>query len=282
MTILPAHPVPCKKLTRRRIFRWLQWPALLLIAGLLPCAVSAGEVVYRVGFEETEDFGGSYTAGPLIGQGERAPAVTPWLPAEEGAFPGADVVQESNTSHLPPPQGKQMLQIRYETGNPGVLQNFLTESKAIKQDVKVAFSLAVDAGVSNGTFTFAFQSSSGLNSGAWFGIRKISTEDDRFGFFYKKTNAEGKIEWEKIGDATFEPHQFYKIGLQVDYQNQTYDVHVSDAEGKETLTVSGLPLLDQDGHMSAGRGFNRIYIGADQIGTKPLFLVDDIAVELMP
>ena len=57
---------------------------------------------------------------------------------------------------------------------------------------------------------------------------------------------------------------------------------MTSADGGEVLNFSDLPLLDLDGHMSSGRGFNRIYVGADQIGTRPFFLVDDITVELVP
>lgn len=256
--------------------------ALTLVVCALPCKVLGGEIVYQVGFEEAEDFSTGYSLGPLVGQGERLPAVPGWMQQPNEEFHGADVVETSVGNQLPAPKGKQMLQIRYDSGNPGVFQNFLLESKAIKQDLKVAFLLAVDGAVSGGTFTFAILSSSGLNSGAWFGIRRAGKDENSFGFFYRKVDPEGKSVWEKIGDGIFETQQFYKVEMQIDYGNHTFGGLVTDANGSEVLKFSGLPLLDQDGHMSAGRGFNRIYVGADQIGTRPAFLVDDISVELVP
>lgn len=256
--------------------------ALVLMACSLPCKVFGGEIVYQVGFEEAEEFSSGYALGPLVGQGERLPAVAGWMQQPNEEFHGADVVEASVGNHLPAPKGRQMLQIRYDSGNPAVFQNFLSEPKAIKQDLKVTFLLAVDGAVSGGTFTFAILSSSGLNSGAWFGIRRAGKDDNSFGFFYRKVDAEGKIVWEKIGDGVFEVQQFYKVELLVDYGNQTYGGLVTDASGSEVLKFSGLPLLDQDGHMSAGRGFNRLYVGADQVGTRPAFLVDDISVEMAP
>lgn len=252
--------------------------ALFLTAWCLPSKAVGGEVVHHVGFEESE----GYTPGPLLEQGARDPDIGRWIAPDNEAVEGAEVVMESATSHFPAPQGSQMLQIQYGAGNPAAFQNFLSEAKAIKQDLQVTFLLAVDAEVSNGTFTFAIQSSSGINSGAWFGIRRVPGEPDSFGFFYKKTGPDEKIVWEKIGDGVFEPRQFYKVELQINYWDQTYGGHVTNADGQEVVKFSGLPLLDHDKHMSAGRGFNRIYIGADQIGTKPYFLVDDITVELLP
>lgn len=252
--------------------------ALFLTAWCLPSKVVGGEAVHHVGFEEAE----GYTPGPLLEQGAQPPDITRWLSPENEAMGGAEVVTDSAASHLPAPQGSQMLQVQYGAGNPAVLQNFLSEAKAIKQDFKVTFLLAVDAEASNGTFTFAIQSSSGINSGAWFGIRRVKGETDSFGFFYKKTDPDGKIAWEKIGDGVFEPRQFYKVEMQVNHGNLTYGGRVTNADGQEVLKFSDLPLLDHDGHMGAGRGFNRIYIGADQIGTKPYFLVDDITIELLP
>ncbi len=251
----------------------------LLLAVLFPSfAASGNDAVYRNGFEESE----GYTSGPLLDQGARPPAITQWVYPDDKTKGGADIVTDSAVNHLSAPQGSQMLQIRYGEENPGVLQNFLLEKDAIKQDFKVTFLLAVDAGVSGGTFNFAVMSSSGLNSGAWFGIRKVTGDPDHFGFFRKMVDSNGKIIFEKIGDGVFEPHQFYKVELRVNYGQLTYGGSVTDENGKEVLKFSDLPLLDHDGHLSAGRGFNRLYIGADQVGTKPPYLVDDIAVELLP
>ncbi len=253
-------------------------PALFLTTWT-PVQAADGEVVHHVGFEESE----GYTPGPLLEQGNAvAPGIGRWIAPENEAVEGAEIVTESAASHFPAPEGSQMLQIQYGAGNPQAYQNFLGETKAIKQDFKVTFLLAVDADVSNGTFTFAVQSSSGVNSGAWFGIRRVPGEPDSFGFFYRKTGPDEKMVWEKIGDGVFEPRQFHKVELQINYWEQTYGGHVTNADGQEMVKFSGLPLLDHDKHMSAGRGFNRIYIGADQIGTKPYFLVDDITVELLP
>ena len=278
--LMPHESISCILRGRQPAFGFLL--ALALMACSLPCKVLGGEVVYQVGFEEAEDFSSGYALGPLAGQGERLPAVTGWAQQPNEEFAGADVVEASAVSQFPAPKGRQMLQVRYDSGNPAVFQSFLQEPKAIKQDLKVTFLLAVDGPVSGGTFTFAISSSSGLNSGAWFGIRRAGKDDNSFGFFYRKVDAEGKSVWERIGEGVFEAQQFYKVELLVDYGNQTYGGLVTDASGGEVLKFSGLPLFDQDGHMSAGRGFNRLYIGADQVGTRPAFLVDDISVELAP
>lgn len=277
---MPHESLSCILRRKQPAFGFLL--ALTLMACSLPCKVLGGEIVYQVGFEEAEDFSSGYALGPLVGQGERLPAVTGWMQQPHEEFSGADVVEASEGNQLPALKGKQMLQIRYDSGNPAAFQNFLPESKAIKQDLKVTFLLAVDGAVSGGTFTFAILSSSGLNSGAWFGIRRAGKDDNSFGFFYRKVDSEGKNVWEKIGDGIFETQQFYKVEMQIDYGNHTFGGLVTDANGSEVLKFSGLPLLDQDGHMSAGRGFNRLYIGADQVGTRPAFLVDDISVELVP
>ena len=279
-----------KRINRRRPFQMIcpgffsikGLLVLLVAAGGLPCGAWGGEVVYRVGFEETEDFSGGYAMGSLAGQGGNPPEVMPWIQPVNEECSGAEIVGESGGNQILPPQGKQMLQIQYDTGNPQVYQNFLPEAKAIKQDFKVTFLLAVDASVSNGTFSFGIQSSSGLNSGAWLGIRRVSKEENSFGFFHRKADSDGKAAWERIEDAVFEPHQFYKVELQIDYWNQAFGGRVTSADGGEVLNFSDLPLLDLDGHMSSGRGFNRIYVGADQIGTRPFFLVDDITVDLVP
>jgi len=260
-----------KRLRTLRIF-----PALLFC---IPLHASFAEVVYHTGFEEAESFGGSYAVGPLVGQGEHLPEISPWLQPQGEENSGAEIVGESRSRQLPPPQGDQMLQLQYVSGNPAIFQNFLPEARALKQDFKATFLLGVDGEVSNGTFYFAVQSSSGRNNGAWFGIRRLSAEPPSFGSFYKTTDSEGKMVWEKLGDIPLEPRQFYKITLEIDDSDQTFGGSVTDPEGRKILTFSHLPLLDQDGHMRNGRGFNRIYVGSDQIGNKPLFLVDDITIE---
>lgn len=257
---------------------WMRWMAIasawFLFASASSSPAADGEPIYHVGFEESE----GYSLGPLLGQGEEAPNITPWLSPKHEERDGSEVVSASGGSHMPAPEGAQMLQIRYLTGNPEALQNFLPERKAIKQDFRVTFLLAADAPVSNGTFNFAIQSSSGLNSGAWFGIRKV--EDAAYGFFQRKVDPDGKMVWERIGDGTFEAHAFHKVELDIHYGDMTYGGRVTNAAGEEVLKFDALPLLDHDGHMSGGRGFNRIYVGADQVGTKPYFLVDDITIAL--
>lgn len=173
-----------------------------------------------------------------------------------------------------PPEGAQMLEITRQVGEqiPTASKMFASLAEAIKNDFAVSFLITADTR-SNAAMKLGIGSSFETQTGAWVGLRK--TEDQAgFGVFYQDGDDET---WRQIGDEAIPMEEFVRCEVAVNAGAKTFSVKVFGANNALLAEKNDIPLLDTGGHLAAGRGFNRIFISADQHG-QTRFYLDDIKV----
>jgi len=237
--------------------------SLLCFSGFLSGAV-AQTVVFETGFEEPE-----YVKGDsLKGQGE-------WSVSSEN--PEGVIISES-TGSIEPPQGTQMLEVTRQVGTqiPVAGKMFVSLREALKDDFTVSFLVTADA-YSNAALKVGIGSSLDAVTGAWVGLRRA---ENQTGFGFYDQNGES-ASWEQIGEEIAPLDIFVRFEVTIHADTLTFSVKVFDADHTLLAEREKIPLMDSDGHLAAGQGFNRILIAADQHG-QTRFYLDDIKIQQTP
>lgn len=231
---------------------------------LFASAALAETTVFQLGFEAS----GYVTETSLQSQDN-------WSVGQENP---EGVMIRGNDAGITPPEGAQMLEVTRQVGTeiPTASRIFADLRQTITGNFTFSFLVAADT-PSNAAFKISIGSSFETQTGAGVGLRRAAGGNG-FGFFYWEGNDQS---WNQIGEEVIPPGEFVRFKVDVNAEAMTFSVKVFDINGQLLAEKDGIPLWDVGEHLASGKGFNRIFLGADQWGATRFYL-DDIKVQTTP
>lgn len=247
----------------------MKYPALsivmaaLMAVGLASAAV-AETTVFQLGFE-----------APAYVTETSLQSQDSWSVNQEN--PDGVIIRGSETG-ITPPEGSQMLEATRQVGTeiPAASRVFANIREAITGNLTFSFLAAADT-ASNAAFKIGIGSSFETQTGAFVGLRRAASGDG-FGFYYWEGSDQS---WNQIGNETIPLGEFVRFKVTVNAEAMTFSVKVLNINGQLLAEKDDIPLWDVGGHLAAGKGFNRIFLAADQHGPTRFYL-DDIKVQSTP